>query len=62
MYMIEELINRGEIQNEKNISKILDFIKNGLQIKTLNKMGVFITETCFMNFNKKKQLVENLFE
>jgi hypothetical protein len=40
----------------------VDFIKEQLNIKSLNQMGVFFTEPVFMNNNKKKQVLENFME
>ena len=36
-----------------NLKTYIEYIREGLGLKSLNKLGVFIAEPCFMSFEKK---------
>lgn len=47
---------------KENIKGYIEYIREGLGLKSLNKFGFFIAEPCFMSFDKKRHLIEFLIE
>lgn len=49
MYNIEELVEWGEFKDLNNFPKYIEYIKDNMELKSLNNTGVMFTEPAFMS-------------